>query len=195
MYINFELLVSYELVPEDVLCLQAIFQNKFEDNELLLISIYNIKRIEKFENLGLVKYIKGTKKSSKFKLVRLSDKGSSTLELIQIPLVNQDDLNIFNWLESIYKKEEKEIGNAKKTKSLISQFRVNSGIERNHLAYLCKTFILDEREMEWSKKLEFLFWKPSNLFQTKFDIEQSRLYQYYLKRKDYFDEKFKNLAN
>lgn len=192
MYINFSLLQGYELNPKDVISLQAIFQNKTEDNEHLLESICNL---EKFENLGLVKFVNGTKKSSKFKLVRLSDKGSKILEEIQIPEINEDDLNIFSWLEAIYKKEGKEIGNAKKTKSLISQFRVNSGIERNHLAYLCKIFINDEKEMEWSKKLEFLFWKPANLFQTKFDIEQSRLYQYYLKRKEAFDAKFLNIKN
>lgn len=192
MYVNFNLLSSYKLIPEDVISLQAIFQNKTEDNEHLLESICNLK---KFENLGLVKFINGTKKSSKFKLVRLSDKGSKILEEIQIPEINEDDLNIFSWLEAIYKKEGKEIGNAKKTKSLISQFRVNSGIERNHLAYLCKIFISDEKEMEYSQRLEYLFWKPSNLFQTKFDINQSRLYSYYLKRKEQFDEKFLKIKN
>lgn len=192
MYINFNLLEGYGLVPEDVISLQAVFQNKTEDNELLLESICNL---EKLDNLDLVKYISGSKKSSKFKLVRLSDKGSKILEELQIPQVNQDDLDVFTWLENIYKSSGKEIGNAKKTKSLISQFRVNSGIERNHLAYLCNIFIKDEKEMEWSKKLEFLFWKPANLFQTKFDIEQSRLYQYYLKRKEAFDEKFLTIKN
>lgn len=192
MYINFNLLANYGLIPEDVVCLQAIFQNKTEDNETLLIAICNLEKFEKFE---LVKYISGTKKSSKFKLIRLSDKGNKILEEIQIPQVNQDDLDIFEWLESIYKKEGKDVGNAKKTKSFISQFRVNSGIERNHLAYLCRVFIKDEKEMEYSKKLEFLFFKPSNLFQTRFDIEQSRLYQYYLKRKEQFDAKFLTIEN
>lgn len=192
MYINFPLLETYGLIPNDVICLQAIFQNKTEDNEHLLESICNLEKFEKFE---LVKYVAGTKKSSKFKLVRLSDKGSKILEEIQIPQINQDDLDIFGWLEGVYKTSGKEIGNAKKTKSLISQFRVNSGIERNYLAYLCRVFINDEKEMEYSQKLEYLFWKPANLFQTKFDIEQSRLYQYYLKRKEQFDAKFLTIKN
>jgi len=192
MYINFNLLQSYGLIPEDVISLQAIFQNKTENNEHLLELICNIEKFEKFE---LVKYVTGTKKFSKFKLIRLSDKGSKILEEIQIPGTNQDDLDIFEWLESIFKKEGKEIGNAKRAKAWISQFRVNSGIERNHLAYLCRVFIKDEKEMEYSKKLEFLFWKPANLFQVKFDIEQSRLYQYYLKRKEQFDAKFLTIKN
>lgn len=192
MYINFNLLQSYGLIPEDVVTLQAIFQNKFENNEALLIAICDVEKFEKFE---LVTYIQGSKKASKQSLMRLSPKGSKILEEIQIAEVNQDDLDVYGWLEGVYKKSGKEIGNMKKTKSLIAQFRVHSGIERNHLAFLCKTFINDEKEMEWSQKLEFLFWKPANLFQTKFDIEQSRLYQYYLKRKEQFDAKFLTIQN
>lgn len=193
MYLNFPLLESYGLIPEDVVVLQAVFQNKFEDNSSLL-EIFS-SNIEKYETRELVKFINGTKKDSKFKLVRLSDKGSKILEEIQVGGINQDDLDVYEWLESVYKNSGKEVGNMKKTKSLIAQFRVNSGIERNHLAYLCKVFINDEKEMEWSNKLEFLFWKPANLFQTKFDIEQSRLYQYYLKRKEQFDAKFLTINN
>ena len=192
MYINFPILESYGLIPEDVIVLQAIFQNKFEDNGDLLELICNI---EKFERYELVKYVTGSKKTSKFKLIRLSDKGSKILDEIQISYANQDDLDVYAWLESVYKKEGKEIGNAKKTKSLIAQFRVHSGIERNHLAYLCRVFIKDEKEMEFSKRLEYLFFKPANLFQVKFDIEQSRLYQYYLKKKEWFDVKFEQIQN
>lgn len=193
MYINFKIAEGYGLIPEDVVVLQIIFQNKFEDQSSLLKSFES--NINKFESQDMIKFIQGTKKTSKFKLVRLSDKGSKILEELQIPEINQDDLDVYSWLEGVYKKQDKEIGNAKKTKMLIAQFRVHSGIERNHLAFLCKVFINDEHEMEWSKKLEYLFWKPANLFQTKFDIEQSRLYQYYLKRKDSFDEKFSKIQN
>lgn len=192
MYINFKLLDSYGLSPQDAVALQAIFQNKFEDNAEIISSVCDV---EKFENLKLISFIKGTKKASKESLMRLSPKGSKILEDIQVAGVNQDDLDVYAWLEGVYKKENKEIGNMKKTKVLISQFRVNSGIERNHLAYLCKVFISDEKEMEYSQKLEFLFFRPASVFQVKFDIEQSRLYQYYLKRKEQFDEKFRKIQN
>lgn len=193
MYVNFKIAESFGLIPEDIIVLQAIFQNKFEDQSKLLEIFEN--NIQKFEKQDIVKYVQGSKKASKSSLVRLSDKGAKILEEIQVPGINNDDLDVYSWLEGVYKKQGKEIGNSKKTKSLISQFRVHSGIERNHLAFLCKTFINDEKEMEYSQKLEFLFWKPSNLFQTKFDIEQSRLYQYYLKRKGQFDAKFLTIPN
>jgi hypothetical protein len=192
MYINFKLLETYGLTPQDVPSLQAIFQNKREDNGELIALICDI---EKFEQLELVSFIKGTAKASKGSLMRLSPKGARILEEIQTPNIIQDDLDVYAWLEGVYKKEGKEVGNMKKTKVLISQFRANSGIERNHLAYLCKSFLSDEKEMEYSKRLEYLFWKPSNIFQTKFDIEQSRLYQYYLKRKEQYDAKFLTIKN
>ncbi len=193
MYINFNIASNYALVPEDVVVLQAIFQNRFEDQSKLL-EIFN-SNIDKFEKQEMVKFVQGTKKSTRAQLVRLSDKGNKILDEIQIPEINQDDLDVYSWLEGVYKKQGKEVGNAKKTKMLIAQFRSHSGIERNHLALLCKVFINDEHEMEYSKRLEYLFWKPANLFQTKFDIEQSRLYQYYLKRKEEFDAKFLKINN
>jgi len=193
MYINLTLAESYGLVPEDIVVLQIIYQNKFEDHADLLENVCT--NLLKYENQGFIKYIVGTKKSSPFKLVRLSDKGNRILEEIQVAGVTNDDLDLYQWLEATYKKEGKDIGNAKKTKAFISQFRVNSGIERNHLAYLCSKFIQDEKEMEYSQRLEYLFFKPANLFSVKFDIEGSRLYQYYLKRKDFYDAKFLTIKN
>ena len=89
----------------------------------------------------------------------------------------------------------KESGNKRKCKNFIAQFRVNSGICKNHLAFLCQTFINDEKEIEYSQKLEFLFFKGANLFATKFDIYQSRLFQYYEKRKEFFEDAFARINN
>ena len=51
----------------------------------------------------------------------------------------------------------------------------------------------DESQFEWSKVLEYLFFKPSSVYNVKFDLDQSQLYKYYLKRKPFFDNKFKTL--
>jgi len=193
MYINFPLAKTKGLIPCEIVLLQLIYQNKSEDMSHS-IEVFN-EELEGFEQQELVRYVKGNKSSSKFNLVRLSDKGSRILEEIQIPDINNDDLDVYAWLENVYKKSGKEIGNAKKTKSLIAQFRAHSGITRNHLAFLCRIFIKDEKEMEWSQRLEYLFWKKENLFQTRFELDQSRLFQYYLKHKDSFDAKFKEIPN
>lgn len=193
MYINFKLSEAKGLIPTDIIVLQAIAQNKNE-NLSKIIDVFP-EVIEKFEKQELIKYVKGKKDSSKGFLARLSDKGSRILDEIQTPEVTEDDLGVFEWLSNIYKDSDKKIGNAKKTKMLIAQFRVHSGIERNHLLFLCRTFVRDDNEMEYSKYMEYLFWKPSNAFQTKFDIEQSRLYQYYLNNKEAFDSKFLEIKN
>lgn len=193
MYINFKLAQTNGLILQDIILLQMIAQNKNENHSETLDKFE--EDFVKFETQGIVEYIKGKKNESKGHKIRLSAKGSRILDEIQIPEVTADDLDVYTWLENVYKKSGKDIGNSKKTKGLIAQFRVHSGIERNHLVFLCKIFINDEKEMEYSKRLEYLFWKSDHVFQTKFDIHQSRLYQYYLKRKESFDAKFQEIRN
>lgn len=143
------------------------------------------------EELGYIKYIKGSKNQSLFQKMRLDKKGTDYLNKLDESDVEDQDIRIFDWLAEIYKKKDKQIGNGKKTKRLIASFREKSGIEKNSLAFLCNTFINDSDEQEWSFKLEYVFWKPKNLFQSKFVLEDSRLWAYYNKKKQYFDKKFK----
>lgn len=149
--------------------------------------------VDILEKNGYIKYIKGKKTDSHIERMRLDKKGTQFLNELDEPDVEEQDVKIFDWLSSIYKKRGKEIGNGKKTQRLIASFREKSGIEKNHLAYLCNSFINDDEQQEWSFKLEFVFWKPTNLFQTKFVLEDSRLWKYYNKRKNYFDNEFKKL--
>jgi hypothetical protein len=144
-----------------------------------------------YQELEYVTLVRAKNKSDSIQnRIRLSTKGNDLLEDLQVPEINDDDLQLYNWLEKTYHKEGKELGNRKKTKLYIALFRVNSGIDRNKLALLCKAFMNDSSQFEWSKKLEFLFFKPGNVFSVKFDLEQSKLYQYYIKHKEHFDNKF-----
>jgi hypothetical protein len=144
-----------------------------------------------YQELEYVTLVRAKNKSDSIQnRIRLSTKGNDLLEDLQVPEINDDDLQLYNWLEKTYQKEGKELGNRKKTKLYIALFRVNSGIDRNKLALLCKAFMNDSSQFEWSKKLEFLFFKPGNVFSVKFDLEQSKLYQYYIKHKEHFDNKF-----
>lgn len=140
-----------------------------------------------------VKYIKGTKKQNELQKLRLDKKGTEFLNNLDEPEVEEQDVKIFEWLSEQYKSKEKQVGNGKKTKRLIASFREKSGIDKNKLAFLCNEFINDGNEQEYSHKLEYVFWKPSNMFQVKFVLEDSRLWSYYQKKKQYFDEKFKTL--
>lgn len=191
MYINFVIAKNRGLSPTDVANLQLISQNKTEDLEEIITDNIQLSVLNWYQELEYVTLIKAKNKSDSIQnRIRLSPKGNDLLEDLQVPQINDDDLQLYNWLEKTYQKEGKELGNRKKTKLYIALFRVNSGIDRNKLALLCKAFMNDSSQFEWSKKLEFLFFKPGNVFSVKFDLEQSKLYQYYIKHKEHFDNKF-----
>lgn len=191
MYINFVIAKNRGLSPTDVANLQLISQNKTEDLEEIITDNIQLSILNWYQELEYVTLVKAKNKSDSIQnRIRLSPKGNDLLEDLQVPQINDDDLQLYNWLEKTYHKEGKELGNRKKTKLYIALFRVNSGIDRNKLALLCKAFMNDSSQFEWSKKLEFLFFKPGNVFSVKFDLEQSKLYQYYIKHKEHFDNKF-----
>lgn len=196
MYINFEIVKKRELSLTDVVNLQLISQNKTEKLEGVIFDNIPLTTLDEYQKQELVTLVKAKYKGDSIQnRIRLSPKGHDLLEDIQVPEVNDDDLQLYSWLESIYNKEGKELGNRKKTKLYVALFRSHSGIDRNKLAFLCKTFMNDASQFEWSRRLEYLFFKPSNAFSVKFDIEQSKLYQYYLKYKQDFDNKFAKIED
>lgn len=191
MYVNFEIAKKRGLSPTDVVNLQLISQNKTEKLEEIITDNIPLSVLNWYQELEYVTLVKAKNKSDSIQnRIRITPKGNELLEDLQVPQINDDDLQLYNWLEKTYQKEGKELGNRKKTKLYIALFRVNSGIDRNKLALLCKAFMNDSSQFEWSKKLEFLFFKPGNVFSVKFDLEQSKLYQYYIKHKEHFDNKF-----
>lgn len=196
MYINFNVMSSKDLSIYELGVLQLIKQNKIEDlSQEIEFLTQGANTLEKFLNIGYINFIKGNKKQTKYQLVRATKKANDALGDIETPEIDNDDLRLFEWLENVYKGLGKEAGNKRKCKNFISQFKVHSGITKNHLAFLCQTFINDDSQMDFSNKLEFLFFKGANLFSTKFDIYQSRLFQYYEKNKAFFDAEFLKINN
>lgn len=194
MYINTKILLSRGLTLLDVSILQIIKQNKFEDNSSIISKHVTISFLQNYADLGLIEYVKPKNKSQEWShTIRLSSKGNSWLEDIETPTIEEEDLKMYTWLEGIYQKTGKEVGNRNKTKQFIAAFRTQSGISRNKLAYLCQVFISDEEQFEWSKRLQYLFYKGDSLFSVKFQLEGSRLYQYYLKHEEMFKRKFEEL--
>jgi hypothetical protein len=189
MYINFRLLNKKGLEVLDLVLLQLAKQNKSEDlsNE---ISLYSKNRMEALIEKCYLTFIKGNKSDNEYQILRITKSGNSFLEDLETPEVLEEDLLLFDWISNVYMSRGKEIGNKKKTKMYIALFRVQSGIEKNHLAILLDEFVKDDNNMEYNNRLEYAFFKASNVFQTKFELDQSRLYTYYLKRKQYFDSVF-----
>lgn len=191
MYINFKLLPSLGLSLEDVTVMQMCKQNKTEDlSEELSKFDFILKRLQEKELVSEIK-----KGKSKFERKRLTKKGKKVLEDIETPEVTADDLVLFDWLEKLYISQDKEVGNKRKTKMYLALFRVNSGIQKNELATLLDEFTRDEDNMSYNHKLEYAFFKPSNVFQTKFELDQSRLWGYYQKNEEHMLRLFEELKS
>lgn len=196
MYINTTILKSKNLSLQEFSVLCLIRQQKFENNTKILESEVNGDILGKFQTLGLVEYVSRKNKAQKeLDLIRTSKKGNEWIDDINTADVCEDTLKIYNWVENIYLSTNREIGNKKRTKQFIAQFSKESSITRNHLAFLIQSFINTESEFDWSKKLQFLFFKGESLFSVRFDLHSSRLYQFYLKQENYFLEQFSKIKN
>lgn len=164
---------------------------KYEDcSEILIETVGDEETLLTFEDDGLITFVKGKAKENIFQKARITSKGEDLLSDLETPEILEEDLKLFDWGSSYYKKLGKKVGNAKKCKMYIALFRVNSGIARNKLVKLLQVFLRDEVSQEYSFVLEYVFFKPSNIYSTRFDIHQSRLYQFYLGNKELFDQEF-----
>ena len=194
MYINFKLAEERGISPSQVLLLQTIKQNKTEDLSVLLERIAGLD-MQFFEEFGLVQFIKAkSKKDSKFKLVRLSDKGSKLLEDILTPEVTSGDIDMWNYLVKMYLAADEDgsrsIGNEKNGKMYCAQFRQIVGLTLHEMYWLCDLFVTNHK---YTKVLENIFLvKRENLYgKFKDNIESSKLYQYYISNKSLVEEYWK----
>ena len=188
MYLNMKYLEEKKLSFEDVFVLQLAKQQRTEDCTEYLEDFE--KTVISLEKADYLTRIKGKKSDSEMSKIRISKEGDVILSNLEIVEVTENDITLFNWIKGIYLSKEKVLGNQKKTKMFIALFRVHSGIDLNNLATLMNAFITDDRNMQYNNCLEYALFKPQNAYATKFDLEESRLYQYYLTHKAHFDNRF-----
>jgi hypothetical protein len=187
MYINTKILKQHNLNLQQVSLLQILHQNKTEDMSELLES-YN-GDLDVLNEKGLLSEVKAkSKQESVYKRLRLSKKGSELLEDLSTPEVLEEDKKVFEWLKNYYLKADKEIGNGAKTLRHIRDFRTKSGIQKNNLITLVLEFLKENEER--SKKLEYIWYYPKTAFATRFDLEESWLWNFYQKNKERLDAKF-----
>ena len=192
-YFNIELAATRELHPLDVFILQILHQNKAEDmseNLALLMDDENIQRLYAF---NLIEMIKGTNKMNEFQKLRLTKKGNKFLDDFQSYKTVENDFKLFNTLKEIYIKKNKEIGSEKKTVNLIAWFRLETTMTHREIWFLIKEYVLDDEKMEYSHVLQYVFWKKENNFQTKPKLEDSKLYNFYKEKENYFQSNFKKI--
>ena len=180
MFINFNIYKKHNLTPEYLIQLLAVKQKQTEE--------INTDVLGRFEELGYVTYTKGKKNQDIRELVRLSDKGKKLLTELEEAETEEQDKTVFEWLKNYYLKADKEIGNGAKTLRHIRDFRVKSGIEKNNLIKLVLDFLAENEER--SKKLEYIWYYPKTAFATKFDLEESWLWNHFIKNRERLEKTF-----
>ena len=192
-YFNTKLAKLRELHPIDIYILQIIHQNRTEDMSEDLILIMDDDSLKRLNAFGLMNMIKGTNKMNEFQRLRLSKKGKKWLTDFQTYRVVDNDYKLFETLKEIYLSESKDIGSEKKTLELIAWFRLETTFTHRQIWLIAKKFVQDENRMEYSQILQYVFWRSSNHFQTHPKLEDSKMYIYYEKYKDFFDKEFEKL--
>jgi hypothetical protein len=183
MYINFQLFKNSGLENSDIYFLAAAKQIEKTVLEELTEQTFN-----RLNSLGLLTTVKGRKGDNPLHNVRLSKKGKDLLnDLEQAPIL-EEDKTVFEWLKNYYLKADKEIGNGAKTQRHIRDFRIKSGIEKNNLITLVLDFLRENEER--SRKLEYIWYYPKTAFATRFDLEESWLWNHYQKNKERLDNSF-----
>lgn len=187
MYINLKVLLNTGIAPTTLVCLLAIKQQDYD----YLKKCYWVEEKAHLLERGYIKNIKSSKKlEGTTQTLRITPEGNRLLVDLETAEVEEEDKVVFEWLKKHYKSLGKEIGNGAKTLRHIRDFRIKSGIEKNNLLKLCLTFLRDEDNMLYNNILEYAFYKAPTAFETRFNLEESRLYKYYLKREDYFKANF-----
>lgn len=191
MYINFENLFKLKN-PNSVLILLAAKQASKKDmSEYLATLIQEDSELEYLVSEGYLKLIK--KGKSDIHKIRLDKKGTAFLKTLSEPDIQEQDIKIAEWLKGVYISKDKQIGNFKKTKMHIASLREETGLELNRLAHVCRVFTEDDEQQSWSYKLEYVFNKPENAFQTGFSLERCRIWKYYEKNENRFKKDFDRL--
>ena len=187
MYINVNILKSKHLSVHDVGLLQVIKQNKFEDCSAYLSEHLVEGLMDTYLEWNLIEFVKPKKKDdSKFMTIRLSKKGSTWLDDIFTPEVEEGDLTMAEYLFDMYLSmsddPEREIGNRKLVKLYCAQFRRIVGLTLHEMYWLNYHYISN---LVYTKKLENIFFvKKDNPYgKFKDNIESSRLFQYYEQNK------------
>ena len=187
MYINISVLEKSGLQFSDLVFLCAISQVETD----WLIENLNEDAYSRFKTLNLIKHIKQkSKKEHLYVSLRLSDEGKALLSELEEAEVEEQDTKVGHWLINHYKQIDKQVGNSKRLMRHIRDFRLKSGIEKNNLIKVCLDFISDDDNMQYNNVLEFAFYKPLTAVQTRFQLEDSRIYKHYLKKEDYFKSIF-----
>ena len=186
-YINFKLAEEKGLL-QDLVLLQAIKQQRTEENSKYIAMFVDDHRLEALETFGLVESIKGTKNMYPFQKLRLSTKGRKVMEEIETPELTENDIIMYEYLRDMYledpeTKAKRSLGNVKKSKIYCAVLRNRLSLTLHEFYWLCVLFL---EEYKYTYVLEYIFFNSNKNRYGKFkdNIEDSPLYQFLEENED-----------
>lgn len=164
MYINFKYLQTKGISPTDAIYLICCSQNKIDD-----LKEYMENWFGEYNVLSYTEQLK----NGKFVLTKA---GREIYENMQVPEINDDDVKIYEWLLGEARDREWDVSNKKKVLGLVAWFRTQVGLTAKELTELIDKYLQAE-DSKWNKKLEYMFFKPVNMY-SKRNLEESKLFNF-----------------
>ena len=178
-YINVELLKSRNLSLLDLQILQLAKQMRIEDVSDVL-SEYSLN-VNSLLGVGYLESIKGKKGDNEFQKIRTTKLGTETLDLISTPLVTDTDIQMYNYLCTMYLEEDatRTLGNRKAGLRYCAEYRQIMGFTPHEMYYLCEMFV---NNVTFTKVLEFIFFSKKENPYGKFkdNLDSSKLHNFWL---------------
>ena len=208
-YINFKVFsqAPFHANPKMLVVFQAIKQNRTEDRGEDIEPLLKENELVDLETLGYVTFVKPKNKlDTKYDTVRLAPKGTKALELLHTIVGNNKDLQMAEHFCDMYMKKgesnasdegvenKRSIGNRKNVLIYIAEFRARMGFTIYEMYWLCYMFV---EEVEYTIILENVFFDKNKNRYGKFkdNIEDSKIYQFYMDKeeavKEYWKKKIK----
>lgn len=182
MVINKEYLMKKGLSPYDLLVLALIYQNATEDMHEDILLYMEDENLKRYQALDLITTVKAKRKSDHdFVRLRLSKKGKEVYKNAQIADYTEQDENLLKALSELYLSVDKPVGNDVKVKGMISWFRTETQYSRKMIYLAIKIYLqklVDQDKVKYIPTLENLFWKGKSVFSAKWNLGDSKIYQF-----------------
>lgn len=197
-YINYEILTSKNLSLYELPILQLIKQNKTEDlsNEIKF-QVEDTQFIEKWLNIGYIEVIKGKKCQTEYQKLRTTKLGNEALDLIYTPIISDVDIQMYNYLSTMYLGEDSSriLGNRKAGLKYCAEFRQIMGFTPHEMYWLCEMFVANTT---YTKVLEYIFFEKKHYPYGKFkdNLDGSKIFQFWMDNeyeiREYWKQKIKD---
>jgi hypothetical protein len=172
MIFNIDVFLKSYLTDSEFVTLLIIKEGKYahlEDRIPHLLQLYNLEYI---------KDVASKKKEPDYYKFRLTKKAKDFLKELEIADINTDSKILFNKVVDLYTTQglTDKIGNKRELIKRISWFLAEVKIEMDTLYGLIEDYIVTIDDRKYITKAENLFWKRESLYQSKYSLSQSKMY-------------------